>query len=236
MKIRQLVLLSLLIALVTSCGAPSLSTSELPKGFQATIPSELSGGLKLEGLEDRCDGCKLWRYIDYYSNDGEEAIKREKVSVQAGYRAMYAYPGTHYFSNTKIEKSASGSYKRDKAIVLDALQHEYNRKKERISTYLKENPDLVEKMAPHKAKGRDYITFEQGTVNGYEYFSYTENVIGLLGNTVSQVHILVPEQEIIITAYLLRQEKSKFKNIEEFLKLKGEFIESYTAFLKTHST
>jgi hypothetical protein len=183
------------LALVTACGAPSLSTAELPKEFQATIPSMLGDGLKLEGLENRCDGCKPWRYIDYYSNGSEEAIKREKISVQAGYRAMYAYPGTHYFSNTKIEKSTAGSYEQDRSVVIDALKHEYNRKRERIAGYLKENPDLVEKMEPHKAKGKDYLTFEHDTVNGYEYFSYTENVIGLLGNTISQVHILVPEKK-----------------------------------------
>ena len=87
-------------------------------------------------------------------------------------------------------------------------------------------------MAPFKAEGRDYIAFESNTVNGYEVISCTENVIGLLGNVISQLHIFIPEENTIITAYLLRQDNSEFQNIEEFLELRADFIKSYTQFLK----
>lgn len=194
----------------------------------------MKGNLKLIEVKNRCNDCKPWRYIDYYSNETKEPIKQEKVSVKEGYRAMYAYPNTEYFSNTKIEQSVTGEYEHDKKVVIEAITHEYNRKQQRVASYLKESSGLKEKMEPHKAKGKDYITFEKETINGYQYVSYTENVIGLLGNTISEVNIFVPEREIIITAYLLRQEKSKFKDIEEFLKLKHDFIESYTEFLKTN--
>jgi hypothetical protein len=70
---------------------------------------------------------------------------------------------------------------------------------------------------------------------GFEYISYTENVIGLTGNIISQIHIFVPKREIIVTAYLLRQEKAKFSNIEEFLKLRSNFIEGYIEFLSSNS-
>jgi hypothetical protein len=231
MKYRNSIILAAFIMLVAACNVQSGSTSNLPVTFQKTIPTELKGNLKLVEVKNRCDGCAPWRHIDYYSNDSKEPIKREKVTVEEGYRAMYAYPGTHYFSNTKIERSSNKSYQNDKNIVIDAIKHEYNRKKERVYSYLKENPDLKEKMAPFKAKDKDYIELEETTYKGYEYISYTENVIGLTGNTISQIHIFVPDKEIIITAYLLRQEKAKFSTIDEFLKLRRDFIESYLEFL-----
>ena len=229
------VLFPILLLLISACLAQSNNTSNLPETFKNTIPVELRGGLKLVEVKNRCDGCEPWRYIDYYSNISKEPIKREKVTVQAGYRAMYAYPGTHYFSNTKIEQSVSGAYENDKKIVADAIKHEYARKKEHIASYLKENPNLKEKMEPFRAKGKEYVDMEENTYKGFEYISYTENVIGLTGNTISEINIFVPKREIIVTAYFLRQEKAKFSTIEEFLKLRRDFIEGYIDFLSSNS-
>jgi hypothetical protein len=223
------------LLIVSACIAQSSSTSNLPETFKKTIPVELRGGLRLVEVKNRCDGCEPWRYIDYYNNTSKEPIKREKVTVQAGYRAMYAFPDTHYFSNTKIEQSASGAYENDKKIVADAIKHEYARKKERVAGYLKENPSLKDKMEPFRAKSREYIDLEENTYKGFEYISYTENVIGLTGNTISEINIFVPNRKIIVTAYLLRQEKAKFSTIEEFLKLRRDFIEGYIDFLSANS-
>ena len=236
MKHRNLIVLAAFILCVITCKAlaQSGSTADLPEIFQKAIPAELRGGLKLVEVNIRCDGCAPWRFIDYYSNDSKEPIKKVKVTVEEGYRAMYAYPGTHYFSNTKIEKSAQNSYQRDKQTVIDAIKHEYKRKKERVYSYLKGNPELKEKMEPFKAKGKDYIEIEEGLYNNYEYISYTENIIGLTGNTISQIHIFVPDKEIIVTAYLLRQKKAKFSTIDEFLKLRRDFIESYIDYLSNN--
>jgi ribosomal protein S17E len=235
MRLKHLILLSMLLSLVAACQAQSSGTSDLPDVFKKSIPVEMKDNLKLVEVKNRCDECEPWRYIDYYSNKSNEPIKREKITVLAGYGAMYAYPGTHYFANTKIEQSTPGAYEKDKKIVTDAIKHEYNRKKERIAGYLMENPKLKEKMEPFRAKGKDYIDLEESTYKGFEYISYTENVIGLTGNTISQIHIFAPKREIIVTAYLLRQEKAKFSNIEEFLKLRSDFIEGYIEFLSTNS-
>jgi hypothetical protein len=235
MKLMHKVFFPLLLLLVSACTAQSTSTSSLPETFKKTIPVELRGGLRLVEVKNRCDGCEPWRYIDYFSNTSKEPIKREKVTVQAGYRAMYAYPDTHYFSNTKIEQSTSGAYENDRKIVVDAIKHEYARKKERVAGYLKENPSLKEKMEPFRAKGKEYIDLEETTYKGFEYISYTENVIGLTGNTISEIHIFDPKREVIVTAYLLRQEKAKFNTIEEFLKLRRDFIEGYIDFLATNT-
>lgn len=231
MKYAYTLLLAVFVLILSACNAQTASTADLPEIFKQTIPSELKGKLKLVELLNRCNGCAPWRYIDYYSNDSKEPIKREKITVEEGYRAMYAYPGTHYFSNTKVEKSSNNSYQKDKSTVVDAIKHEYARKKERIYSYLKENPELKQKLAPFKAKAKDYIELEEASYKGYEYISYTENVIGLTGNTISQIHIFVPDKEIIITAYLLGQVKAQFKTIDEFLKLRRDFIESYIEYL-----
>ena len=233
MRLMHKIFFPILLLLLSACSAQSNSMSGLPETFKKTIPIELRGSLKLVEVKNRCEGCEPWRYIDYYSNTSKEPIKREKVTVQAGYRAMYAYPDTHYFSNTKIEQSASGAYENDKKIVADAIKHEYARKKERIAGYLKENPNLKEKMEPFRAKGKEYIDLEEGAYKGFEYISYTENVIGLTGNTISEINIFVPKREIIVTAYLLRQEKAKFSTIEEFLELRRDFIEGYIDFLSS---
>ncbi len=235
MKQNYVIILFSLLLFTTASNAQSSSTSDLPEVFKTSIPSELKGALKLVAVENRCDGCQPWRYINYYSNDSREPIKREKVSIEIGYRAMYAYPETHYFSNTKIEQSVSGEYKNDKKVLIDAIKHEYNRKKKRIYDYLKENPNLKEKMAPFKAKDKDYMELEEDIYKGYKYISYTENIIGLTGNTISQIHIFVPKKEIIITAYLLNQKKANFSTIDEFLKLRRDFIESYIDFLSNNN-
>lgn len=234
MKIQISALLSLLFLFLIAFSAQANSKTEVPEKFANVIPAELRGYLQLVDVKNRCETCEPWRYIDYYDNDSTEPIKKEKVSVQKGYRAMYAYPGTEYFSNTKIEQSIPGNYAQDKATVIDAITHEFNRKKERVKNFLEQTPGLRQKMEPFKAKGKDHISFEHETINGYEYVSYTENVIGLLGNTISEISVFVPEQEIIITSYLLRQEKSRFKNIEEFLSLRRDFLESYTEYIKKH--
>ncbi|WP_373034078.1 hypothetical protein [Sulfurovum sp.] len=234
MKHNYKILILTLFMWATALNALTNSTSDLPKVFQESIPTKLNDNLQLVEVENRCDGCNTWRYIDFYSNESREPIKREKVSVQNGYRAMYAYPNSHYFSNTKIEQSISGEYQHDKKIVVEAIKHEYNRKKERIYAYLNEHPELKAKMAPYKAKNKDYMELEENNCKGYEYISYTENVLGLTGNTISQVHIFVPEKQIIVTAYLLNQKKAHFKTIDEFLKLRQDFIESYIDFLAEH--
>jgi hypothetical protein len=144
---------------------------------------------------------------------------------------MYAYPGTQYFSNTKIEQSAPGQFDADRRIMEEAIQHEFQRKKERVEAYLASNPQTKDRLESKRLKGRDYIEFERAERNGIQYASYVENAIGLTGGTISQVHFFVPSTRITVTSYLLKQERASFANIEEFRTLREQFIDSYTAFL-----
>jgi hypothetical protein len=199
--------------------------------FKKNIPLELIGGLKLVELKKRCEDCSPWRFIDYGDSKMPGVVKQEKVSVQAGYTAMYAFPSTEYFANTKIEQSVAGYYESDRTGVINAITHECVRRKELVTGYLRDNPKVKEKVGPLLPEGKDFIDFEESAYKGVEYVSCTENVIGLMSATISQLHIFVPKSDIIITAYLLKQKKSKFKNINEFLEMRRGFIEDYIDFL-----
>lgn len=225
-----------LLALVASCltlsaVAQPVPPASLPDAFKRSVPPRLNGDLVLVELTNRCNNCEPWRYVDFYSNASSGPIKKERVTVIAGYRAMYAYPGTHYFSNTKIEQSAAGQFEADRRIMEEAIHHEYQRKKERVETYLAANSQVKERIEAKRLKGKDYIEFEEGQRNGIRYVSYVENVIGLTGGTISQIHFFVPASRITVTAYLLKQEQPKFANIEEFRKLREQFLDGYTEFL-----
>lgn len=235
MKTMLHIILSALLFIIAPGSVFASDATALPEAFKKNIPLEFADGLQLLEVKKRCEDCPPWRYVDFRDNKQPEPTRREKISVQAGYTAMYAFPGTHYFANTKIEQSVSGSYDNDKSVVIDAIKHEYARKKELVAEYLQANPKAKERADAALAKGKEYIDFETETYKGFEYVSYTENVIGLTGATISQLHIFSPKSEITITAYLLKQSKSKFNNIDEFLKLRREFIEGYIDFLVAKS-
>lgn len=228
---RRFLLLLVIACAAVSVAAQTVTTASLAAVFKQAIPPTLNGGLALVEIANRCDGCEPWRYIDFHSNASAEPIKRERVSVIAGYRAMYAYPGTEYFANVKIEQSAAGQFEADRRIMEEAIHSEYRRKKERVDSYFAANPQVKARAEANRFKGKDYIEFEEGMRNGIPYVSYVENVIGLTGATISQVHFFVPSTGISVTAYLLKQQRAKFKNIQEFRSLRQEFIDGYTAFL-----
>lgn len=221
--------------LTCSAAAQTVSLGSLSEVFKRSIPAELRGGLKLVELSERCTGCEPWRYVVFNGNASAEPIKKEKVSVISGYRAMYAYPGTQYFSNTKIEQSAPGQFEADRRVVEDAIRHEFGRKKELVERHLAANPQFKERLETRRLQGKDYIEFEQGERNGIPFVTYVENVIGLTGGTISQVHFFVPSTRITVTAYLLKQERQRFANIEEFRRLRHEFIDGHTAFLASRT-
>lgn len=225
------IVFSALLFLTATGPAHSSDIAAMPDMFKKSIPLELKDGLKLVEVKKRCKDCSPWRFIDYRDNRMPEAVKQEKVSVQAGYTAMYAFPGTEYFANTKIEQSVPGYYENDRTVVIDAIRHECTRKKERIAGYLRDNQKVKEKVESLLPTGKDFIDFEEAAYKSVEYVSCTENVIGLMDATISQVHIFVPKSDIIIAAYLLKQKNARFKNINEFLEMRRGFIESYIDFL-----
>jgi hypothetical protein len=231
-------LASTALGCLLALGAGSVAAADspaVPPAFARLVPPAMDDGLQLVEIRQRCQDCPAWRVVDFHGKEPGSPVRREKVSVAAGVTAMYAYPGTGYFANVKIERSLAGRYEEDRSIVLAALEHEYARKKERLAAYLAANPAIREKVDQLLPAGKEHIEFERRTRGEIEVASYTENAIGLSSSAISQVHIFVPREEIIITAYLLNQKNARFKDIGEFLALRSAFIGAWTDFLARDS-
>lgn len=231
---RRLATFLLLASAALSVAAQPVLHDALPKTFRQAIPPKLKGGLMLVDLSDRCSSCEPWREVEFNSNTSATPITTEKVSVVAGYRAMYAYPDTHYFSNTKIEQSAADRFEADRAIIEGWIQHTCKLKMERVAEYFAANPQVKDRVDHRRMAGRDYVELEEQERNGVAYISCVENVIGLTGDgAISVVVMFIPKSRVTVTAYLLKQKKAKFFTIGEFRKLRDEFIDAYTAFVSS---
>ena len=226
----QKTIAALCIWLLGQCvGAQPLYPQALPSPFQGTVPQNLAGGLTLVSLEKRCQDCVPWREIAFQSLT--EPVRKETVSVQDGYRAMYLFPGSQYFANVKVERSAAGQFEADRDVIERALRHECQRKLINVEEFVAQKPAVREKLESIRMPGRPYLEVEQGESHGIEYLACTENAIGLISSTISQVQLFIPAKRITVTAYLLKQQKMHFTTIQQFRELRDAFINSYAAFL-----
>jgi hypothetical protein len=211
--------------------AQPLNPQALPSIFQGTIPQNLDGGLTLVSVEKRCQDCVPWREIAFQSLT--EPVRVERVSVEEGYKAMYRFPGSQYFANVKVERSAMGRFDADREVIERALRHECRRKLMNVEQYVASNPVAREKLDVMRMPDRPYLEVEQGIAHGIEFLACTENAIGLISSTISQVQFFVPAKRITMTAYLLKQQKMHFSTIQQFRELRDAFIDSYAALLET---
>ena len=226
----QKTIAALCIWLLVQCvGAQPLYPQALPTPFQGTVPQNLAGGLTLASLEKRCQDCVPWREIAFQSLT--EPVRKETVSVQDGYRAMYLFPGSQYFANVKVERSAAGQFEADREVMDRALRHECQRKLINVEEFVAQKPAVREKLESIRMPGRPFLEVEQGEAHGIEYLACTENAIGLISSTISQVQLFIPAKRITVTAYLLKQQKMHFTTIQQFRELRDAFIDSYAAFL-----
>lgn len=203
-----------------------------PAAFAGLVPVAFPNGLKLVEVRPRCDGCTPWRLVDFHANEAPASVRQERVSVHEGVTAMYAFPGTAYFANVKVEQSILGRYEQDKAVVTEALSHECMWMQARVVEYAAGHPDVREKLERAVVKGKPYVELEQGSYRGIAYAACTQNALGLMGGTIGQLQIFIPARDTIVTAYLLAQKQAKFRTIDEFLRLRREFIEGYIDFLQ----
>jgi hypothetical protein len=204
----------------------------VPAPFVKLVPTEFPNGLKLVDLARVRDGGPPWRILDIPAGQEGVPARQEKVSVADGVRAMYAFPGTPYFANTKIEFSVPGHYEHDKATVLDGLTHMCAGMQADVLAYLGAHPDVRAKVDGVAVKGKDYVEFESASIHGIDYARCTQNALHLRGSVPAMLHIFVPQREVIVTAYLLQQKQSKFQTIDEFLQMEREFINGYIDFLR----
>lgn len=226
---HTLLSLSLLLASVHGLAADPPTP---PAPFVKLVPTEFPNGLKLVDLTRVRDGGPPWRMLDIPAGQEGAPARQEKVSVADGVRAMYAFPDTAYFANTKVEFSVPGHYAQDKATVLDALTHMCAGMQADVLAYLGAHPDVRAKVDAVAIKGKDYVEFESASVHGIDYARCTQNALHLRGSVPAMLHIFVPQREVIVTAYLLQQKQSKFQTIEEFLQMEREFIDGYIDFLR----
>ena len=221
---------ALCIYLFVHCaGAQPIDSQTLPAAFQGTVPPSLFGGLALVSLEKRCQDCAPWRDVGFYSLT--EPARQERVSVEDGYSAMYLFPGSHYFANVKIERSLEGQFETDRDVIARSLRHECQRKLINVEDYVAKSPVVREKLEAVRMPDRPYLEVEQGVAHGIEYLACTENSIGLISNTISQVQLFMPAKRITVTAYLLKQQKMHFQSIRQFRDLRDAFIDSFASFL-----
>ncbi|MCC2957667.1 hypothetical protein LK542_18780 [Massilia sp. IC2-477] len=222
-----------LFAILALCLLPAFAqpAPDVPAPFERLVPPGFADGLLLVELQARDRDAPPWRMIEWRPGDAGTPARREKVSVREAIKAMYLYPGSDYFANVKIETSMPGMYEQDRALVIEALEHNVRRDRALVGAYLAANPEACAKVAARTPPGKDTIVFERETVNGIEVVGYTDNVLGLRGGTISQIHFFVTARETIVTAYLLNQKRTKFRDIDEFLRLRAAFIQGYTAYL-----
>lgn len=222
-----------LFAILALCLFPALAqpAPSVPAPFAPLVPARFEDGLVLVELTPRDADAPPWRMLEWLPSDGATAPRREQVSVGAAVRAMYGYPGSDYFANVKVETSLPGRYEQDRALVIEAMEHNVRRMRALVDGYLAANPEVAARVAAHTPPGKEIIAFEHATVNGIEVIGFTDNVLKLKNGPLSQIHFFVPARETIITAYLLRQQRAKFQDIGEFLRLRAAFIEGYTAYL-----
>ena len=223
--------LALLMLATFARPAPAADAPSLPPAFTKVVPRDLRGGLQLVEVRLRCTDCPAWRIVDVVPEDPAGSVRQEKVSIRDGITAMYAFPGTDFFANTKVETSAADSYDRDKRVVTEAVEHACARSRRGIATFLKAHPEEKDKY-DRAVAGRPYVESEKGNYKGYEYVWCSQNAgIAQPGAMLSQLQIFIPKREMIVTAYLMKQKNGKFQTLGEFLQLQRDFIEAYIDFI-----
>lgn len=171
---------------------------------------EFKGDLKVREVTRRKNE-KNYREI-------ESSKGKEKISVVDGYRVMFAYNDVlYYFANVKIEQSDPAKYLDDKAKVIDQLK------------------DLAA-----TTKSTKMIFSDKETLNGFEHYGIDRDKLDVGGQV--GVHLLLNDvHRLIITLYFLNQDKPKvfelgkrrFDTIEEYHTIKNDFLNRYSACLKT---
>jgi hypothetical protein len=138
----------------------------------------------------------------------------ERVSVIDGYRVMFGFKDVRYFfANVKIEQSNAGDYAQDKERVINQLKHA---SKPKSTTQWPKT-----------------LFTDKEVLNGFEHYGIDLSEIDVGGSL--GMHLLLDDaKQLIITVYILNQEKKKrrFNNIEEYSALKTDFLNRYSECLR----
>jgi len=206
----------LFISIVAVLGIPSIVPAQLKRDsdpLKVYTRCEWSGDLKVKQVDRRPDSTPKFRHV--LTMNGEE-----KVSVLDGYRVMFGYKNISYnFVDVKIEQSEPSSYARDKERVINELKYLSSTK---------------------QATGNTFI--DKAMLNEFDHYGLDRDQIDI-GVTVGTHLLLYDPDHLIVTVYFLNQkEKSppgstagngrRFKDLDEFHKLKDDFLNRYSECLK----
>jgi len=194
---------ALLVSSVLIVRAQSTSTDPL----KPYTTCKVSGGLKIKEVTRR-------NATDNYREVSTDKGK-QRVSVVAGYRVMFAYPDlTYYFANVKIEQSDPASYAADKEILVNQLKY--------YSSIKEAHPMIFE---------------DKKMLNDFEHYGMDRDKIDV-GDQVG-IHILFYDPaQLVVTIYFLNQSKAAFFNnrryedIKQYRELRDDFLNSYSECLK----
>ena len=194
---------ALLVSSVLIVRAQSTSTDPLKSYTTCKVP----GDLKIKEVTRR-NATNNYREVETDSG-------KQRVSVVAGYRVMFAYPDLpYYFANVKIEQSDPDSYVADKEILINQLKHH--------SSIKEAHPMIFE---------------DKKMLNDFEHYGMDRDKIDT-GDQVG-IHVLFYDSaHLVVTIYFLNQSKAAFFNNRRYEDIKGyrevrdDFLNSYSECLK----
>ena len=208
--IKLILILTIIPASLTI--VPGQSKSD-PDPLKPYTTCKLPGDLKVKEVYRRPKSMEKYREVT-------TAKGKERVSVLDGYRVMFAYKDLFYFfANVKIEQSDPASYLQDKERVVNQLKNDSSTK---------------------QATGIVYT--DKAMLNGFEHYGTDRDKIDV-GGTMG-IHVLFYDPgHLIITIYLLNQDDKnktsvllggprRFHNIDQYRKLKDDFLNHYSECLK----
>ena len=205
--------IAVLMAFVTSptFASPAMllasQSKDDPNPLKPFTTCELGGDLKVKEVTRRPKSVAPHREVT--TDEGSE-----RVSVIDGYRVMFGFKDVRYFfANVKIEQSNAGDYAQDKERVINQLKHLLNPK----ST----------------TQWPKMLFTDKEILNGFEHYGIDLSEIDVGGSL--GMHLLLDDaKQLIITVYILNQEKKKrrFNNIEEYSALKTDFLNRYSECLR----
>ena len=142
------------------------------------------------------------------SREVETDSGSRQINLEAGVRIMFAYPNTDFYANLKAELLPTANYAQLKQFLLDNLQH--------LGHGNIMNTSLYSPLNGFEAHGLDREKLEGGVLGIYLLFDDSTHVV--------------------TTIYLLNQEPQdrKFQTLEEYRRLRDQFLATYSACIRTN--
>ena len=202
--------------------------AELAAPFNRLVPARVSDEIVLRQIDTRSDGVS-WRELQIPpATTGASATARtERVSVRDGVRAMYALTSGQLFANVKVETSMPGQFDRDRALCIEAMRNRHQAQAATVQAWLpQQSAEVQSRFAQALEPGRVPYELSDARVRGIDTLWAGDNLFGASASP-AMVHFFLPQEEAIVTAYLLNQKASVFKTAADFGRRREAFIDGY---------